>query len=65
MEEVNHDRIQVASPFFNSLLEDDPDRKQKGVSFACEKAKVIGVHKIPGKLIKKARKVLLKTRPVA
>jgi hypothetical protein len=34
-------------------------RLQQGVSFACEKAKIVAVHKIPGKNIKKARKEIL------
>ena len=41
-------------------LEDDPDCKTAGHSYACEKAKIIAVHKIRGKLIKKARKELLR-----
>jgi hypothetical protein len=36
----------------------DPDCTS-GVSYACPKAKVIAVHKISGKSIKKARKALL------
>src|SRR5438270_3233146 len=39
-------------------LEDDPDCKEPGRSYTCEKAKITAVHKIRGKLIKKARKVL-------
>ena len=39
-------------------LEADPDCAS-GVSFACEKAKIVAVHKIPGKNIKKARKEIL------
>jgi hypothetical protein len=36
-------------------LEPDPDCIS-GASFACEKAKIVAVHKISGKSIKKARK---------
>ena len=40
-------------------LEDDPDCRLPGRSYACEKAKIIAIHKVPGSLVKKARKVLL------
>ena len=40
-------------------LEDDPDVEQSGRSYACEKAKIIAIHKVPGKLIMKARKAAL------
>jgi hypothetical protein len=40
-------------------LEDDPDARHPGLSHACEKAKIIAIHKVPGKLIKKARKAFL------
>ena len=36
----------------------DPDCKS-GASFTCAKAKIIAIHKISGKNIKKARKVLM------
>jgi hypothetical protein len=38
-------------------IEPDPDCKS-GVSYTCLKAKIVSIHKIPGKQIKKARKVL-------
>jgi hypothetical protein len=38
-------------------LEPDPDCRT-GVSFACSKAKIISVHKIPGKIIKKHKKAM-------
>src|SRR3954470_17927761 len=34
-------------------LETDPDDQQPGGSFACPKARIIAIHKIPGKVIKK------------
>jgi hypothetical protein len=40
-------------------LEDDPDVEQSGRSYACEKAKIISIHKVPGKVIKKARQAAL------
>jgi hypothetical protein len=39
-------------------LAPDPDCRS-GVSFTCPKAKIVSVHKIPGKTIKKARKALI------
>jgi rifampin ADP-ribosylating transferase len=41
-------------------LEEDADRKEPGLSFACEKAKILSVHKVAGKDIKKARKAIIK-----
>ena len=41
-------------------LEDDPDCNIPGLSFACPKAKIIAIQKIPGKVIKKNRKAFLK-----
>jgi hypothetical protein len=40
-------------------LEDDPDSKLSGRSYACEKAKIISIHKVPSKVIKKVRQVAL------
>jgi hypothetical protein len=40
-------------------VEPDPDCTQPGQSFACLKAKVIAIQKIPGKVIKKNRKRML------
>ena len=39
-------------------IEPDPDCKS-GVSYTCRRAKIVSIHKIPGKQIKKARKVLI------
>lgn len=39
-------------------LEPDADCNLPGLSFACERAKIIAVHKLRGKFIKKARKAL-------
>jgi hypothetical protein len=41
------------------VVEPDPDCRHSGHSYACEKAKIVAVHNVPGKLIKKARKVFL------
>jgi Rifampin ADP-ribosyl transferase len=41
------------------ILEDDPDCRGPGRSYACEKAKIIAIHKVRGKSIKKARKKML------
>jgi rifampin ADP-ribosylating transferase len=43
-------------------LEDDPDCRGPGRSYACEKAKIIAIHKVRGKLIKKARKKMLQAK---
>jgi rifampin ADP-ribosylating transferase len=40
-------------------LEHDDDCNLAGLSFACDKAKILSVRKVPGKLIKRARKALL------
>jgi hypothetical protein len=41
-------------------LEPDIDDPVVGRSFACPKAKIIAIHKIPGKVIKKHQKAMLK-----
>ncbi len=41
-------------------LEPDPDCNKPGGSFACVRAKVIAIRKIPGKVIKKNRKMMLR-----
>lgn len=41
------------------VLEHDSDCNLAGLSFACERAKIVAVDKVPGKLIKRARKALL------
>jgi hypothetical protein len=40
-------------------LEDDPDVKQLGRSYACEQAKIVSIHEVPGKVIKKLRQAAL------
>jgi hypothetical protein len=37
-------------------IEPDPDCTEPGISIACQKARIIAIHKIPGKVIKKNRK---------
>jgi hypothetical protein len=41
-------------------LEPDPDDQQPGGSFACPTARIIAIHKIPGKVIKKNQKTMIK-----
>lgn len=41
-------------------IEPDPDCQRPGGSFACAKAKVIALKKVPGKVIKKNRKALIR-----
>jgi hypothetical protein len=44
-------------------IEPDPDNKRPGGSFACPKAKITAIQKIPGKVIRKNKKLLMRTRP--
>ncbi|WP_029084347.1 hypothetical protein [Bradyrhizobium sp. th.b2] len=39
-------------------IEADPDANKSGISFACPKARIIAIHKVPGKVIKKNRKIM-------
>jgi hypothetical protein len=41
-------------------IEPDPDNNRPGGSFACQKAKIIAIQKIPGKVIKKNNKAMMK-----
>lgn len=40
-------------------IEPDPDCFCPGLSSACPRARIVAVHKVPGKVIKKARAALL------
>jgi hypothetical protein len=40
-------------------IEPDPDCTEPGLSIACQKARIIALYKIPGKVIKKSRKRML------
>jgi hypothetical protein len=40
-------------------LEHDPDVKQPGRSYACEKAKIISIPKVPRKVVEKVRQLAL------
>jgi hypothetical protein len=40
-------------------IEDDPDNTTPGFSYACPKARIIAIHKIPGNVIKKIKKRLI------
>ena len=40
-------------------LDDDPDVEQPGHSYACEKAKITAIHRVPGKVVKKVRQAAL------
>jgi len=44
-------------------IEQDPDCPTPGYSIACTKARIIAIHKIPGKVIKKNRKLLRRPNP--
>jgi hypothetical protein len=41
-------------------IEPDPDCKRPGGSFACPRAKIIAIQKIPGKVIQKNRKLMVR-----
>jgi hypothetical protein len=41
-------------------IEADPDHKGVGVSFQCERAKIVALHTIPEETLQQARSVLLK-----
>jgi hypothetical protein len=41
-------------------IEPDPDCNRPGGSFVCPRAKIIAIQKIPGKVIKKNKKLMLR-----
>jgi hypothetical protein len=43
-------------------IESDPDCTEPGLSIACQRARVVALLKIPGKVIKKNRKRMLASR---
>jgi hypothetical protein len=43
-------------------LEPDLDCSDPGLSFASPRAKIVAIHKVPGKIIKKTRKTILQRR---
>jgi hypothetical protein len=46
-------------------MEDDPDHKTQGISFACPKAKIIAFHKVPDEVIQQNRLRMIAAPPVA
>jgi hypothetical protein len=46
-------------------VEDDPDHRTKGISFACPKAKIIGFHNIPDEVIQGNRRQMMAVSTVA
>ena len=46
-------------------IEDDPDHKTQGVSFACPKAKIVAFHKVPDEVIQQSRLQMIAAPPVA
>jgi hypothetical protein len=44
-------------------LEDDPDHKGTGVSFASRKAKIIAVYHVPEEIVRRNRLLMLGARP--
>jgi hypothetical protein len=46
------------------VIEDDPDHKGKGVSFACPKAKIIALHNVPDYVVLRNRRQMMAAPPV-
>jgi hypothetical protein len=46
-------------------IEDDPDHKIKGISFACPKAKIIATHTVPNEVIQRNRLQMFAAPPIA
>jgi hypothetical protein len=45
-------------------IEDDPDDKTKGISFACPKARIVALHNVPDEVIRRNRLQMLAAPPV-
>jgi hypothetical protein len=45
-------------------IEDDPDHKTKGISFACPKAKIIALHNVPAHVVLRNRQQMRATPAV-
>ena len=45
-------------------IEDDPDHKTKGISFACPKGKIIALHNVPAYVVLRNRQQMRATPPV-
>ena len=54
----DHPVVYVVKPI--GEIEPDPDCNRPGGSFTCEKAEIIAIRSIPGKVIKKARKAMIR-----
>lgn len=46
-------------------IEDDPDHKTKGISFACPKAKIVALYNVPDEVIQRNRLQMIAAPPVA
>jgi hypothetical protein len=44
-------------------IENDPDHKATGISFACPKAKIVAVYKVPDEVVRRNRLQMLTSRP--
>jgi hypothetical protein len=44
-------------------IEDDPDHKTTGISFACPKAKIIGLYNVPEAVVRRNRLQMMAARP--
>jgi hypothetical protein len=45
-------------------IEDDPDYKTPGISFACPKAKIIALYNVPDEVIRRNRLQMISAPPV-
>lgn len=46
-------------------IEDDPDHKTKGISFACPKAKIVAVYNVPREVVQRNRLQMIAASSVA
>jgi Rifampin ADP-ribosyl transferase len=46
-------------------IEDDPDHKIKGISFACPKAKIVAIHNVPPEVVRQNRLQMIAARPLS
>jgi hypothetical protein len=44
-------------------LEDDPDHRTKGISFACPKAKIIAIYNVPPYVVERNRRQMMMAAP--
>ena len=60
-----HDVPAVYEVTPEGIIEDDPDHKINGISFACPKAKIIAIHSVSSEVVRRNRAQMLAARPAA